>query len=206
MPAAPPGLAGLIVMWAAMMSVMMAPTVWPWLTTFARMVAPGGGWARAWSAGVFASGYLVAWSIYSIALALAQRALDAAGAWDPIRGLSPAIAAAVLAGAAVYQLAPIKRACLRHCRNPLSYFLARWRNGPSGFRLGFVHGLFCVGCCWALMATALAVGVMSIVWMGLLALAVFAEQVLPGGQRIRVALGVVLAFGAVTRLHLFGPF
>lgn len=195
-----PGLLGLVATWVVMMSAMMAPTVWPWLTTFARMAAPVSGWPRVRSASVFASGYLVAWALYSIALALAQRGLERAGGWDPIRGLSPWLAAAVLAGAGVYQLAPIKRACLRHCRNPLSYFLARWRNGPSGFRLGFSHGLYCVGCCWVLMATALAIGVMNLVWMALLAAVVFAEQVLPGGQRIRIALGVALMAGAVMRM------
>ena len=73
-----------------------------------------------------------------------------------------------------------------HCRNPLTYFLTRWRDGASGgFRMGFHHGLFCVACCWALMATTLAVGVMSLWWMAALAVVTFAEQVSPWGDRVR---------------------
>ncbi|HEY7789604.1 MAG TPA: DUF2182 domain-containing protein [Vicinamibacterales bacterium] len=186
----------LAAMWIAMMGAMMAPTAWPWVATFGRLVSPVPGAARLRAVGVFTAGYLAAWSIYSVTLAAAQIGLARAGQWHDAVGVSPLVAAAILASAGAYQLAPVKAACLRHCRNPLTYFLARWHDGPSGFRLGFAHGMFCVGCCWALMATALAVGVMSLVWMAALTLVVFIEQVVPGGDRLRCVLGLALLAGA----------
>jgi len=166
----------LAVMWFVMMSAMMVPTVWPWVSAFNRL---GGNTL------IFASGYAGAWLIYSVAAASIQLLLP--------HHVPPSIAAAILFAAGVFQFVPFKRACLMHCRNPLTYFLTRWRDGASGgFRMGFHHGLFCVACCWALMATTLAVGVMSLWWMTALALVTFAEQVSPWGNRVRIAVGLAL--------------
>jgi len=167
-------------MWFVMMSVMMVPTVWPWVSAFNRL---GGNTV------IFSSGYAGAWLIYSVAAASIQRLLP--------HHLPPSIAAAILFTAGAFQFVPFKRACLMHCRNPLTYFLARWRDGASGgFRMGFHHGLFCVACCWALMATTLAVGVMSLWWMTALAVITFAEQVSPWGNRVRIAIGLALIASA----------
>lgn len=167
--------AGATATWFVMMVVMMAPTVWPWVRSFSRF---GGG-----SPATFASGYLVAWLGYSIAAATVALWIHTPASLAPL----------VLVVAGVYQLAPLKRACLTHCRNPFSYFLARWRGGPVGaFRMGAEHGLFCVGCCWALMATMLAVGVTNMWWMVAIAAIAWVEQVAPGGHRLRVPLGVAL--------------
>lgn len=184
-----------------MMAVMMAPVVWPWVLAFHRF---GGGAdgrrARAVSTASFSSGYLTAWLFYAVGAALLQVLLLRAGAVDSLRGLAPAAGAGVLVIAGAFQFAPLKRACLMHCRNPLTYFLTRWRDGPAGaFRMGLGHGFFCVGCCWALMATALAVGVMNMWWMAALTAATFAEQVLPRGDRLRVPLGVALVAAGVLR-------
>jgi predicted metal-binding membrane protein len=168
--------ASLSVMWFGMMTVMMAPTVWPWVSAFNRF---GGNRI------VFSTGYGAAWFVYSIAAASIQLLLP--------HDLPKSIAAAILFTAGAFQFAPIKRACLMHCRNPFTYFLTRWRDGASGgFRMGFGHGLFCVACCWALMATTLAVGVMSLWWMAALAAVTFAEQVSPWGDRVRVIAGAAL--------------
>jgi len=165
----------LTLMWFAMMAAMMAPTAWPWVRAYARF---GGG-----SPIVFASGYLAAWFGYSFAAAGLQSVTRAPTAIAPL--------ILVLAGA--YQFSPAKRACLTHCRNPFSYFLARWKNGPAnGFRMGVEHGLYCLGCCWALMATMIAVGLTNMWWMALLAGVTFVEQVVPRGQKLRVPLGVGL--------------
>jgi predicted metal-binding membrane protein len=170
--------------WFAMLTVMMTPTVWPWMAAFDRL---GG------SKLIFSAGYAAAWLLYSIAAASIQLLLP--------HQLPSAIAASILFVAGAFQFAPIKRACLTHCRNPLTYFLARWRDGRSaGFRMGFGHGLFCVACCWALMATTLAVGVMSLWWMAALAIVTFAEQVSPWGERVRIAVGVALIAGAAIRV------
>jgi predicted metal-binding membrane protein len=166
-----------------MMTLMMVPTVWPWVGAFNRF---GGNRA------VFSSGYAAAWLLYSIAAASIQLLLP--------HELPKALAAAILVTAGAFQFAPIKRACLMHCRNPLTYFLTRWRDGASGgFRMGFGHGLFCVACCWALMATTLAVGVMSLWWMSALAVVTFAEQVSPSGNRVRILAGVALLVGGALR-------
>jgi predicted metal-binding membrane protein len=194
-----PGLLTLTGMWLAMMTAMMAPVAWPWIVAFQRFGAD----ARARSAGAvaatlsFSSGYLVAWLGYSILAAALQRGLTALGIFDG-HPWSSAVRAGILIGAGAYQFAPLKRACLSHCRNPITYFLTRWRNGPTaGFRLGLGHGVFCVGCCWALMATALAVGMANLWWMAALTAVAFVEQVIPHGDRIRVPLGIALIAGAV---------
>lgn len=180
----------LVLMWLAMMTAMMAPVAWPWVRAYARIDA------RPAAVAGFGSGYLAAWLGYSVGAALVQLALARAGA--AIVGMA---GGALLVVAGLYQLASLKRACLTHCRSPLTYFLARWRSGPAGgFRLGIAHGLFCVGCCWALMLTALAVGVMNLWWMAALAAVAFVEQVVPRGDRLRVPLGVALVSAGLLAL------
>jgi predicted metal-binding membrane protein len=172
-------------MWFGMMTLMMAPTAWPWATTFSRMSSPSSVVSNCSQTTVFLGGYAAAWLFYSLAAASIQLLLP--------HQLPNALGASILFTAGAFQFTPIKRACLMHCRNPLTYFLTRWRDGASGgFRMGFGHGLFCVACCWALMATTLAVGVMSLWWMAVLAFVTFAEQVSPWGDRVRVIVGIGL--------------
>ena len=177
-------------MWFAMMTVMMVPTVSPWVAVYRRLSPVASGFSRTV---VFVGGYAAAWLLYSIAAASIQLLLP--------HHLPNWLAAGILFAAGAFQFAPLKRACLMHCRNPLTYFLTRWRDGRSaGFRMGFNHGLFCVACCWALMATTLAVGVMSLWWMAALAVVTFTEQVSPWGERVRVTVGIGLLGGALISL------
>jgi predicted metal-binding membrane protein len=200
-----PGLtfAPLALMWLVMMTAMMAPTVWPWVRAFHRF---GLGTQSSSHPGLatlaFIGGYVVSWAGYSIAAATVQNALGELRLLDEPRGrLAAWPAAAILAVAGVYQLTPFKRACLTHCRNPITYFLTRWRDGAAGgFRMGVAHGAFCVGCCWALMGTALAVGVMSPWWMAALTIAVLVEQVTPWGLWARMPIGLALLGGGLARL------
>jgi predicted metal-binding membrane protein len=179
----------LVTMWFGMMTLMMAPTAWPWATTFSRMSSPSSVVSSFSQTTVFLGGYASAWLFYSLAAATIQLLLP--------HELPAALGASILFVAGTFQFTPIKRACLMHCRNPLTYFLTRWRDGASGgFRMGFSHGLFCVACCWALMATTLAVGVMSLWWMAALAIVTFAEQVSPWGDRVRLGVGVLLLVAA----------
>lgn len=112
---------------------------------------------------------------------------------------------AVLIGAGLYQLTPLKRFCLDHCRSPLAFVMQHWRAGSGGaVRMGMIHGLHCLGCCWALFAVLVATGVMSLAWMLVLTLVAFAEEVLLGGQRASqivgcafLLLGVAVATGTV---------
>lgn len=171
-------------MWFAMMTAMMVPAVWPWVAAFNRL---GGNTA------LFSGGYAAAWLFYSLAAAAIQL-------WLP-HELSTGVTASIFLAAGAFQFAPLKRACLMHCRNPLTYFLVHWRDGAAGsFGMGLHHGLFCVACCWALMATTLAVGVMSVWWMAALAVAAFAEQVTPWGERVRIGIGIALLSGAALRI------
>ena len=194
--------AGLAAMWFGMMAVMMAPTAWPWMQAFDRF-GPAGQAPRARVAAAlpFAGGYLAAWLPYSVAAAALQVALSWWSGPAVHAGVSPGLGSALLVGAGLYQFAPLKHACLSHCRSPFSYFLTRWRDGAAGgFRMGLGHGFFCVGCCWALMLTALAAGMANAWWMAALAAAAFAEQVLPWGPGLRKPLGVALVGAGVLRL------
>jgi len=113
--------------------------------------------------------------------------------------------ALVLIEAGLYQLTPLKRVFLSHCRAPVAFFLWHWRDGLSGaIRMGIQHGAYCLGCCWALFAVLLAAGLMSIPWMLVLTLIVFLEQVFPQGQRIAVGIGgaFLLAGTFIGGLHL----
>lgn len=179
--------------WQLMMAVMMVPTAWPWVRA-ARRLAPAGSLAPGVSFGV---GYFAAWAPFSLLLAGLQLGLARQLAW------SPAWRSGVLLAAGLYQFLPLKRACLRHCRNPLTAFLGRWDNRPTALaRLGGEHGLVCLGCCWALMATALVLGMMNWLWMAVLAAAVFAEQTLPRAAWVRPVLGAgLLAAGGLASFH-----
>jgi len=181
----------LALMWFAMMAAMMAPTAWPWVRAFHRLSSAEPG-ARTRATGWFAAGYLLAWLGYAIAAALLQRALQRMALLQPSGDVVVAhIGGVIFLIAGLYQFAPLKRACLAHCRTPFGYFLTRWHDGPIGpFRMGLHHGLFCVGCCWALMATAFAVGVMNPWWMAALGVLALVEQVAPQGHVLRRALGV----------------
>ena len=182
-----PGVIELLVMWQAMMVAMMLPIVLPWMRVYAR-VDP-----RPTAVATFGVGYFTAWLGFSVVAAIVQSAL-----LRFVGTPKPVVSALVLVLAGAYQIAPLKRACLRHCRNPLTYLLGRWDGGPrGGLALGFGHGVHCVGCCWALMLTALALGVMNLWWMVVVAAASFVEQVVPRGDRLRVPLGVALVSAGV---------
>ena len=191
----------LAAMWFGMMAAMMAPTTWPWARAYHRFNAPARG-AHVFATVQFASGYLLAWLGYAIGAALLQRALQIAALMQPSGDVVvPRMGAVIFLIAGLYQFAPFKRACLTHCRTPVGYFLTRWVDGPLGaFRMGLHHGVFCVGCCWALMATAFAVGVMNAWWMIALGLVALAEQIAPRGDVLRRLLGVALLVTGIVRL------
>lgn len=163
--------------WVAMMAAMMFPSVSPTVALYARMTSgqPDG------RPLLFALGYLVTWAAAgAIAFALAFAGGRAAGdvlTWD--RG-GRWIAGVTLLIAAVYELTPLKDACLGKCRSPLGLLLGSWREGRSGaLRMGAKNGAWCVGCCWALMASFFALGIMSIVWMAVIAGLIAIEKTLP---------------------------
>ncbi len=182
----------LVAMWFVMMAGMMAPAVYPWVQAFRRFEeSKPNGVHAIFRSGIFVSGYLAVWLAYSIVAAGLQLVLINGGV-TAVPDAPSLLSGLVLLVAGLFQFAHFKRACLQHCRNPFTYFLSRWRNGTSSFRIGFSHGLFCVGCCWAIMATGLAVGVMNIWWMAVLTLAVFLEQTVSRGDLARRSIGIAL--------------
>jgi predicted metal-binding membrane protein len=105
----------------------------------------------------------------------------------------PTVAAVILIVAGLYQLTPFKGACLSQCRSPLGFLMTNWRDGAGGaFRMGTRHGMFCLGCCWALMIVLFAVGVMNLAWVAALAVLVLLEKITPAGVLISRASGIVL--------------
>lgn len=182
--------------WVTMMAAMMFPAIVPMAVVVSRVSgerSQGGPGALA-STTAFVAGYLVVWTAYGAAVFGVYRAIAAADpavlAWDR---QGPLVAGAAVAAAGAYELTPLKRLCLRHCRSPLSFVLHRWRRGGAGaFAMGLEHGAWCLGCCVGLMLVLVVLGVMSITWMAVVAAIIFAEKVLPGGQRVTVAVAVIL--------------
>jgi predicted metal-binding membrane protein len=151
---------------------------------------------------VFIVGYLLVWTtIGGITWILVQVASDVAGQLGTAnrQTWAPLALGSVLGLAGLYQLTPLKRVCLDHCRSPFGFVMTHWREGYGGaLQMGLIHSLYCLGCCWALFAVLVAAGGMSLVWMLLLTLVVFAEEVLPVGPRVAQATGLaLLVLGAV---------
>jgi predicted metal-binding membrane protein len=179
------GLGWFLGLWVTMMAAMMLPSAAPMALFFGHV-------SSARRTVVFLGGYLLAWTVYGLvafALYRAIRALDVSFlAWEEQGAL---VAGAVIALAGLYQLTPLKNACLRHCRAPLHFVRRRWREGGVGaLGMGLEHGLFCVGCCSGLMLILFALGAMSLVWMALIAGLIFAEKVLPFGGRLPALLAI----------------
>jgi predicted metal-binding membrane protein len=186
-----------VAVWVVMMAAMMFPSVAPTVALYSRMTKQ----RSALSPLLFAAGYLAIWGgvgVFAFAIAaaggrVAGHALSwgSAGRW---------VAAATLIVAATYELTPLKDVCLGKCRSPLGFLLGSWRAGHLGaLQMGAKNGAWCVGCCWALMASLFALGVMSIVWMALVAALIAAEKTLPwrrvatyGTAAILLTLGVLL--------------
>jgi predicted metal-binding membrane protein len=196
------GIGFFVTVWLVMMAAMMFPSVAPMVATYAglqrgrrakAMPAPAG------ASACFVAGYLLIWTatgLLAYGLLEAGRALagdplawDAGGRW---------LAAGVLLAAASYELTPLKAACLTRCRSPLAFVLDSWRDGRAGaLRMGVLHGAWCVGCCWALMAALFALGAMSLAWTVVIAALIAAEKLLPWRSGATIAVTAVLvALGA----------
>lgn len=172
-------LVAFVVAWLAMMTAMMFPAVAPVVRLYGRAAADG----RVAPLPFFVAGYIAVWTAIGLPAYFAWQAL-----MDPIAEARPwagRLAGATLVAAAMWQLSPLKSVCLRHCRSPISFFL-RFGAGvsrPAGaLRMGSTHGLYCLGCCWALMAVLVALGTMNLAWMAALAILIFIEKNAPAGE------------------------
>jgi predicted metal-binding membrane protein len=176
--------------WVVMMAAMMFPSVAPTVSLYARMSR-----RRTLTAPMlFAAGYLVTWTAAGIVafglFALGRSLLGDQLAWDELGRWA---AGGTLILAAVYELTPFKDVCLTKCRSPLGFLLGSWRGGLMGaLNMGARHGAWCVGCCWALMASLFALGVMSLAWMAFVAALIALEKTLPWGRAATYATAVVL--------------
>ncbi|MDQ3571418.1 MAG: DUF2182 domain-containing protein [Actinomycetota bacterium] len=184
--------------WVVMMAAMMFPSISPMVRTYAlvqrsRYTRRGLGEPAA-AIAAFVAGYLVTWTTFGIA---------AFGIFHGLEGLDieafswaeggPYLAGGVIVAAALYQLTPLKDACLSRCRSPLDFLTERWRDGVGGaILLGLEHGAWCVGCCWALMAALFALGVMSVAWMVFIAALIATEKLFPWKQLANRAIAVLL--------------
>ena len=186
-------------MWWVMMVAMMLPAATPLILLHARSARQASGGAPT---GPFVGGYLAIWALFSLIATAAHALLDQAGVLAPMTMGSVArwFSATVLIAAGLYQVSPLKGACLAHCRNPAQFLSRHYRPGRGGaFRMGVRHGAFCVGCCWLLMALLFVGGVMNLAWIAALTLLVAAEKLLPGGRYVAYAAGVgFIAWGALT--------
>jgi len=182
-------------MWWVMMSAMMLPSAAPMILFFAAVSRRQGQRGHAYvPASLFAGTYLVTWAGFSAAAVALQWGLQHLGWLSPVLvSRSAALAGALLILGGIYQLTPVKQACLRHCRSPLHFVSTQWRQGHMGaVRMGMIHGAYCVGCCWFLMGLLFVGGVMNLWWVAGLALFVLVEKTVPAGRGMGIAAGIVL--------------
>jgi predicted metal-binding membrane protein len=178
-------LALLFAMWVVMMAGMMLPTAAPALFLYGGVVRRSEGASRATlHVYAFAGGYLAVWTAYSLVATLLQRLLARWLLITPMMDARDArFGGALLLCAGIYQFTPYKRACLASCRHPVEFIVRHWRRGiRGGFMIGALHGLYCLGCCWALMMLLFVGGVMNLWWIGALTVFVLLEKAAPCGE------------------------
>ena len=187
-------------MWWIMMIGMMLPSAAPMILLHAKVnrtsaKRKGLQWSLL-PTGAFTLGYLSAWAIFSALATTLQWSFEGIGVLSPMmmNSTNQVFAGLVLLFAGVYQITPLKHACLEHCRSPVGFLSQHWRPGTWGtFQMGIRHGVYCLGCCWGLMAILFFGGIMNLYWIIGLALIVLAEKVLPHGPRLGYAIGGLLS-------------
>ncbi|CAH2397792.1 DUF2182 domain-containing protein [Mesorhizobium escarrei] len=198
----------MIAMWWVMMVAMMSPSAAPTILLYARVhrhaLAQGQIPDKLAPTGVFMAGYLLVWLGFSVAATALHWLLEreAFVSATMMSSQSRSLSAIVLIAVGLYQLSPFKNACLSHCRAPTAFLAQHWRPHAVGaLRLGALHGAFCVGCCWMLMALLFVGGVMNLVWVAALAILVLVEKLFPAGPWVGRAAGIALiAWGSATLL------
>lgn len=179
-------------MWAVMMAAMMLPSSAPMMTTYLRIAQARSRHARldVW---LFGAGYIVAWTLFSVIATVLQVGMDKAAVFSGAMRVAPILGGVILALAGAYQLSPLKHSCLRKCQSPLGFLMTHWREGSAGaVVMGLRHGVFCVGCCWMLMALLFVAGVMNLLWVAALTAFVLIERATRWGDVLATASGFAL--------------
>jgi len=188
----PTSLAMTFLMWTVMMVAMMIPSASPMITIYARSLRARGAQYALPVAG-FVLGYIVAWTVFSAVATIAQAFLRSEALLSDDLRIGPLFGGIVLVATGLYQVSPLKGACLRHCRSPIGFLMSYWRDGALGAAtMGLRHGLYCVGCCWLLMVLLFVAGVMNLFWIAVITFFVLIEKAVPGGRIIAAASGVVI--------------
>ena len=190
----------MFVMWAVMMAAMMVPSAAPMILLFATVNRRRREQQKPYvSTLVFLAGYVVIWVGFAGGATVANWALHTHGLLSSMAGSTldsnggSILGAAFLLAAGVFQWSPLKYTCLSHCRTPMGFIMSDWRDGTGGaLRMGLQHGVFCLGCCWVLMALLFVLGIMNLVWIAALAAFVLLEKVVPKGQMLGRAAGLLL--------------
>ena len=192
----------MVIMWAVMMAAMMLPSAAPMILLFAtidrKRHQDGALHGRTW---IFASGYVAVWVGFSIVATALQWQLERAALLSPMMASTSVLfGGIVLVAAGLYQLTPLKQACLKHCRSPLDFILHHWRAGMGGAAaMGLAHGVYCLGCCWMLMALLFVGGIMNLLWIAAIAAFVLIEKTAPAGHWLGRAAGLgLIAWGGTT--------
>jgi predicted metal-binding membrane protein len=190
--------AATLVMWMVMMIGMMLPSAAPTLLLFDALEMQRGAPSHH-STALFGAGYMLAWGAFSVLAATTQWALSAAKLLSATMIAKPVFGGVLLALAGAYQFTPWKTACLRQCRSPAEFLSRHYRPGPlRPLSMGLRHGVYCIGCCWALMVLLFAFGVMNLLWVAVLAVFVLAEKVAPAGALIgRIGAVAMISGGAM---------
>lgn len=200
------GFAVVALMWAAMVLAMMLPSAAPMILTYAEIAETAARKGeRIVSPMTIAAGYTAAWLGFAAIATLAQSMLTRMALLDAnMASASALFSGAVFIAAGVYQFSALKRACLTQCRQPFPFFFTHWQTTARGvFSLGLRQGLFCFGCCWALMAVMFAVGVMNVVWMAALGIVMALEKILRGNRLTYVTGAALIAVGVGFLLAAF---
>ncbi len=189
-------------MWEIMMAAMMLPSAIPMILLHHKM---SGGASLEINTAVFIGAYLVIWSLFSIAAVAIQFLTHNLGFLDPSSlTISSLISGIVLLLAGGFQFTKLKETCLKACQSPAGFFMTRWKGGAKGaFEMGLSHGLFCLGCCWALMLLLFVGGVMNLAWVLLLTAGVLAEKTIPAGKTLSNIIGITLIFFGSYSIYIY---
>ena len=189
----------MFIMWSVMMIGMMIPSAAPVILLFARVQRRKlADHAPAVRIAAFTAGYLLIWTLFSLFATGLQWALTELRLLSPMmESTNQFLGAGVLLAAGIYQLTPLKLACLKQCQSPMGFLTGHWKDGPLGsLSMGIEHGIFCLGCCWLLMALLFVGGVMNLIWVAVIATFVLLEKVVPKGEIVGRVGGVLLIVSA----------